>query len=399
MRRRGGTRDHAGRAVPRPRREAHQALRLASALTLELSEAARQLIAREGYDPVYGARPLRRFIQREVETRAAQALLSGAIRDGATIELQAEDDELVVAWRNPEAEPSGEPVGPPLTVVGGRARPTGRSVTMPPPTAEYDRLRARHITRLGADRVLFQRYRDPHDPLDREEMVERFLPLARQLAARYVHTSEPFDDLYQVACVGLVCAIDRYDVDRGAAFSSFAVPTILGELKRYFRDKTWAVRVPRELQDIGLKAHKAAERLSCRLGRQPTVGELAGELGLGEEAVLEARDAMEAYRPTSLAAPRALDEGNDETVADSLGWQETGFQRAEQRAMLDRLLRRLTLRQREVIRLRFEEDLTQQAIADRVGMSQMQVSRVLRDALELLRRLPGAEEREALVAA
>src|SRR3954469_5803455 len=158
--------------------------------------------------------------------------------------------------------------------------------------------------RVHRDRALFERYLDRRDPVDRELLVERFLPLARQLARRYERPEEPFDDLFQVACLGLVKAIDRFDLSRDVAFSSYAVPTILGEIKRYFRDRTWAVRVPRDLQELALRVDRTVSELSTDLHRQPTIGELAGALGLDEEQVLEALEASGAYRATSLSTPR-----------------------------------------------------------------------------------------------
>src|SRR6187549_3749049 len=162
--------------------------------------------------------------------------------------------------------------------------------------------------RSTEDRALFERYLDRRDPVDRELLVERFLPLARQLARRYERPEEPFDDLFQVACLGLVKAIDRFDLTRDVAFSSYAVPTILGEIKRYFRDRTWAVRVPRDLQELALKVDKAVAQLSIDLHRQPSVPEIARKVGADQEAVLEALEASGAYKATSLEAPR----GNDD---------------------------------------------------------------------------------------
>jgi RNA polymerase sigma-B factor len=242
--------------------------------------------------------------------------------------------------------------------------------------------------RARSDRRLFNRYIDARDPVDREAIIERFLPLARQLAARYQRPEEPFDDVFQVACFGLVKAVDRFDVERGVAFSSYAVPTIMGEIKRHFRDRTWAVRVPRDLQELALRVDRVVGELTRELGRQPTVDEVARAIDTQPEDVLEAMQASSAYRATSLQTPRAggEDEPGD-TLADSVGTIDDGFAQAEQRAVLDALLRSLTPREREVVRLRFEEDLTQAAIGDRIGVSQMQVSRVLRQAVARLRAL------------
>jgi RNA polymerase sigma-B factor len=215
-------------------------------------------------------------------------------------------------------------------------------------------------------------------------VVGRFLPLARQLAAGYAHTSESFDDLFQVACLGLVNAVDRFDSTRGIAFSSYAMPTILGELKRYFRDKTWSVRVPRDLQELGLGVERAGERLAARLGRPPTVDEVADAVGAAREAVLEAREALSAYHAGSLEESRS-GRADDDPLLSVLACDEDGYDRVEQRVLLDGMLRRLTRRERDIVRLRFVDDLTQTMIAEEVGLSQMQVSRVLRRSLDRLR--------------
>jgi RNA polymerase sigma-B factor len=242
--------------------------------------------------------------------------------------------------------------------------------------------------RATMDRRLFERYCDVRDPVDRDAIVERFLPLARQLAARYQRPEEPFDDVFQVACFGLIKAVDRFDADRGVAFSSYAVPTIMGEIKRHFRDRTWAVRVPRDLQDLALRVDRVAHELTREIGRAPTVDELARSIDAEPEDVLEAMQASSAYRATSLETPRSggEDEPGD-TLGDTVGVTDDGFAQAEQRAILHALLRSLTPREREVVRLRFEEDLTQAAIGERIGVSQMHVSRVLRQAIARLRTL------------
>jgi RNA polymerase sigma-B factor len=286
-------------------------------------------------------------------------------------------------------------VGAPARVAAAPQRPTVGTVsaTSPSPQKAFGGATPDQRDRLNRDRLLFERYRDPGDAIDRDAIVERFLPLARQLAAGYAHGTEPFDDLFQVACLALVRAVDRFDLERHTAFSSYAVPTILGELKRYFRDKTWAVRVPRDLQDLGLRVQRAAERMTVDLGRSPTIEELADAVDATPEEVLEAREAIGAYHATSLDVPRG--DEDDDTLADFLGRQDTGYQRAEQRALLDDLLRCLTLREREVVRLRFEEDLTQREIGDRVGVSQMQVSRILRESIARLREVHADDVRWA----
>jgi RNA polymerase sigma-B factor len=239
--------------------------------------------------------------------------------------------------------------------------------------------------RAHSDRRLFRRFVDEHDPVDRDAIVERFLPLARQLARRYQRPEEPFDDLFQVACLGLVKAIDRFDLSRDVAFSSYAVPTILGEIKRYFRDRTWAVRVPRDLQELALRVDRKVTELSTDLRRQPTVSEIAEAVGIDEEQVLEALEASGAYRATSLSTPRGNEDEAGETLGDTIGTSEDGFGLAEHRATLDRLLAALPPREREVLRLRFHEDYTQAEIGEVIGVSQMQVSRIIRQSLARLR--------------
>jgi len=250
---------------------------------------------------------------------------------------------------------------------------------------------ARGAERTREDRELFIRYRDG-DPQARELLVERFLPLARQLARRYQRASEPLDDLLQVASMGLIKAIDRFDSDREIAFSSYAVPTILGEIKRHFRDRTWAVRVPRDLQELTLKVDRVVGELSEQLRRQPSIAEISEVLGTEEEEVLEALQAGGAYRAISFDAPRGNSGGEDvTTLADSIGIDESGFDRAEERATLSRLLATVTQRERDVLRMRFEEDMTQAEIGAVIGVSQMQVSRVIRQALARLRAAADAE--------
>jgi RNA polymerase sigma-B factor len=208
--------------------------------------------------------------------------------------------------------------------------------------------------------------------------------LARQLARRYQRGSEPLDDLIQVASLGLLKAIDRFEPERPTAFSSFAVPTILGELKRHFRDKGWSVRVPRDLQEMAVRVDREAEDLARALGRAPTTAEIAEHMSITHEQVLEAREAAGAYRAISLDRPRDDDEDSD-GISDSMGIDDPGFRIAEHAATVERLMVVLTEREREVLRLRFGEDLTQSEIGERVGVSQMHVSRLIRQALGRLR--------------
>jgi RNA polymerase sigma-B factor len=239
--------------------------------------------------------------------------------------------------------------------------------------------------RLREDQELFTRYADKHDPVDRDLLVERFMPLARSLASRYLRRDEPFDDIFQVACLGLLKAIDGFDVARGRAFSSYAVPTIVGEIKRHYRDRTWMVHVPRDLQDLTLAVDRTAQQLERELLRKPTVPEIANKLDVSDEDVLEALQASRAHRVGSLDAPVRDEEDPASTVGERIGMAEPGFRLAEHRAMLGRLMTALSARDRMVLRLRYEEDLTQEQIGERVGISQMQVSRVLRQCILTLR--------------
>lgn len=231
---------------------------------------------------------------------------------------------------------------------------------------------------------LFVRWQKHGDPRAREELVRRFLPLARKLARRYSGAREPFEDLLQVASLGLVKAIDRYDGARGTAFSSFAVPTILGELKRYFRDLGWAVHVPRGAQEHAMKVEEAQHRLSSRTGRSPTVPELAEYLELSIEEVLEALETSRAHHASSLDAPYDDGEGEAGTVVDRFGTDDQGLRFADDRLTIGAAARQLAPRERQVLMLRFVQDMTQTQIAEQVGVSQMQVSRILRRALARL---------------
>jgi RNA polymerase sigma-B factor len=219
----------------------------------------------------------------------------------------------------------------------------------------------------------------------RELLIERYLPLARRLARRYQHTDEPIEDLIQVASIGLLKAVDRFDCTREVMFSSYAVPTILGELNRHFRDRTWSVRVPRDLQELALRVDQTVTRLSLGQRRSPSVAAVAQAVEVSEEQVLEALEAMGAYRASSLDAPRSTRDEETESVAESLGSQDQGFDRAEERATLEPLMGRISERERTVLRLRFGDDLTQAEIGERIGVSQMQVSRLIRQALARLR--------------
>jgi RNA polymerase sigma-B factor len=240
---------------------------------------------------------------------------------------------------------------------------------------------------------LFERFHRDGDLSARAELVERFLPLARKLARRYERASEPLDDLIQVASLGLLKAIDRYDSSRGDAFSSYAVPTILGELKRHFRDTGWALHVPRGMQERVLEVNGAVEALSRDLGQSPTPQQVAVRLNIPVEQVLEAMEAGAAYDTASLDRPRRSGEEDDSgTVADAIGHAEDGYSLVEDRATIGRGLQALPVRERTILYLRFAEGLTQAEIAERVGISQMHVSRLIRRAIDRMRVVAGATQ-------
>src|SRR4051794_30549628 len=238
--------------------------------------------------------------------------------------------------------------------------------------------------RRAQDQQLFERYRRDGDTAARDALVDRYLALAYHLARRYRNGEAHADDVAQVASIGLLNAIDRFDPDRGTAFSTFAVPTILGEIKRYFRDKGWAVRVPRALQELARDVERVSEELEVELGRVPTALQLAQRLDLSVEDVLEARVAGWAHYGVSLDRP-TRDDDEHRTLGESLGITDAGFRHAEDAISFETLVAGLGERQRRVLQLRFREDLTQAEIAQRVGLSQMHVSRILRQAVEELR--------------
>jgi RNA polymerase sigma-B factor len=218
----------------------------------------------------------------------------------------------------------------------------------------------------------------------RDELIERYMPLARSLALRYRRASEPLDDLIQVASVGLVKAVDRWDPDRGLALSSYAVPTILGELRRYFRDATWDVRPARDLQELCLAVEEARETLWGQLGRSPTAADIAERLNRSQEEVIEALQATEGRSVRSLDAPVHDEEEGSASAGDLIGHADGEFERVEAGVTIERLSGILDDRAREILRLRFQEDLLQSEIAEQVGCSQMHVSRIIRSSLEKL---------------
>jgi RNA polymerase sigma-B factor len=259
---------------------------------------------------------------------------------------------------------------------------------MTPPTEALPRRGAgarpaRTVRDRRREALLFRRYEDSRDPALREELVKTYLPLARTIARRYQSPRVPLEDLVQVAAIGLMKAIDRYDPARGVAFSSYAVPTMVGEVQRHFRDHTWGVRPPRDLQERAQRVMAVNRTLASELGRPPSAGEIAARLRISLEDVVEALQACDARDATSLDRPRTIGEEAD-TLADTIGVEDAGFERVEQAVTAELLMTQLDAREREILRLRFHEDLTQSEIGERIGCSQMHVSRLVRGAIAKL---------------
>ncbi len=236
---------------------------------------------------------------------------------------------------------------------------------------------------------LFRRWRGERDRRARDVLIERFLPLARKLARRYTASNEPYDDLVQVASLGLVKAVERFDPDRGFAFTSFAVPTIVGELKRYFRDTAWALHVDRSAQERARRIADARREIATERGRGPTVGELAEYLECSSEEVLDGLQVGEAFDTVSLDAPRPTDGDGVISRLEAIGDEDDRLVLVDEQATIFAAAQRLGERERQILFLRFNQDLTQTEIADRVGVSQMQVSRLLRRTIQRLRDLTG----------
>lgn len=238
----------------------------------------------------------------------------------------------------------------------------------------------------------FRAYRRTPTRELRNALVEEHIGFADFLARRFANRGEPIDDLRQVALIGLVKAVERYDPDRGVAFTSFAVPTITGEIKRHFRDRTWSVRVPRNLQELTLEIERVRGELGHTLGRSPTVSEIARQLDVADEAVLEGLEAATQYRSGSLDAPLAGTEGD--SVGSRIPAAGDDHAEAENRVLVRQLLTELPVRERRIVYLRYFESLTQDEIADRMGISQMHVSRLLSKSLDRLARSDVASPNE-----
>jgi RNA polymerase sigma-B factor len=244
-----------------------------------------------------------------------------------------------------------------------------------------------------SERELWRRVTEARDQAARARLVDLYMPLARRMASRYAGVSEPYDDLLQVASLGLLNAIDRFDSSRGIPFAGFAKPTILGELKRYFRDKVWTVRVPRSVHDRMGEVERATEKLTLERRRPPSAQELAEHLSVGVGDVLEILEAQHNRRPLSLDAPPVGEESDDASGAEWVGRPDGNFDLVDDRLAMESVLPTLGQREREVLRLRFAEELPQTEIAARIGCSQMHISRLLRRSLDQLReeaeRAPG----------
>jgi RNA polymerase sigma-B factor len=246
-----------------------------------------------------------------------------------------------------------------------------------------------------SDKVLLRRYHEQGDLAAREQLIEQYMSLVRSLARRYSYRGEQLEDLVQIGAIGLIKAIDRFDVNRGVELTTYATPNIIGEIKRHFRDRGWSVRVPRGLQELNIQLSRLIEELTVELGRSPTIAELAKSAEVSEEEVLEALESGRAYSSLSLSAGSA---GNDEDgeldPLESLGTEEHQYEVSEDRAVLAPGFRVLDERERKILHLRFFEGLTQSQIAQQVGISQMHVSRLIRRSLEKIRE-EIAEDEEA----
>ena len=243
-----------------------------------------------------------------------------------------------------------------------------------------------------SDKVLLRRYHEEGDLAAREQLIEQYMSLVRSLARRYSYRGEQLEDLVQIGAIGLIKAIDRFDVDRGVELTTYATPNIIGEIKRHFRDKGWSVRVPRGLQELNVKLSKLIEEQTIQLGRSPTIPELAKAAGVEEEEVLEALESGRAYTSLSLSVGGGGGDDDDLDPLESLGTEEHEYEVSEDRAVLAPGFKVLDERERKILQLRFFEGLTQSQIAQQVGISQMHVSRLIRRSLEKIRETIAADE-------
>jgi RNA polymerase sigma-B factor len=245
-----------------------------------------------------------------------------------------------------------------------------------------------------SDKVLLRRYHEQGDLAARAQLIEQYMSLVRSLARRYSYRGEQLEDLVQIGAIGLIKAIDRFDLDRGVELTTYATPNIIGEIKRHFRDKGWSVRVPRGLQELNVQLSRLIEQLTVQLGRSPTISELAKAASVEEEEVLEALESGRAYSSLSLSSGGGQDEDGDLDPLESIGEVEHEYEVSEDRAVLEPGFRVLDDRERTILHLRFFKGLTQSQIAAQVGISQMHVSRLIRRSLEKIREEIAAEEPE-----
>jgi RNA polymerase sigma-B factor len=241
------------------------------------------------------------------------------------------------------------------------------------------------------DKILLRKYHEEGDLQAREKLIEQYMSLVRSLARRYAYRGEPLDDLVQIGAIGLIKAIDRFDIDRGVELTTYATPNIIGEIKRHFRDKGWAVRVPRGLQELNVQLSRLMEQLTVQLSRSPTIPELAKAAGVEEEQVLEALESGRAYTSLSLSVGGSGDDDELDPL-ESLGTEEHQYEVSEDRAVLAPGFKALEPRERLILQLRFFDGLTQSQIAQQVGISQMHVSRLIRRSLEKIRETIAADE-------
>ena len=245
-----------------------------------------------------------------------------------------------------------------------------------------------------ADRALLRRYHEEGDVAAREQLIEQYMSLVRSLARRYSYRGEQLDDLVQIGAIGLIKAIDRFDLSRGVELTTYATPNIIGEIKRHFRDRGWSVRVPRGLQELNVQLSRLIEQLTVQLGRSPTISELAEAASVQEEEVLEALESGRAYSSLSLSGGGGGDEDGELDPLESLGTEEHEYEISEDRAVLAPGFRALDNRERKILHLRFFKGLTQSQIAQEVGISQMHVSRLIRRSLEKIRDEIAGDDRE-----
>jgi RNA polymerase sigma-B factor len=250
------------------------------------------------------------------------------------------------------------------------------------------------MTRID-DKILLRRYHEDGDLQAREQLIEQYMSLVRSLARRYSYRGEQLEDLVQIGAIGLIKAIDRFDLDRGVELTTYATPNIIGEIKRHFRDKGWSVRVPRGLQELNVQLSRLVEQLTVQLARSPTIPELAKAAGVEEEQVLEALESGRAYTSLSLSAGGGGGDDDDLDPLESLGTEEHEYEVSEDRALLAPGFKALDERERTILQLRFFDGLTQSQIAQQVGISQMHVSRLIRRSLEKIRETI-AEDEESL---